>query len=726
MIKNKFYPQPVPQQPRTTRPFETSSLQTPPIDSIPSGLGSRALNRQSKDFKPKSLQMQEYLKKENLMLPMEFAENLMTTLNMTGTDQIQRNAERFEIYIKDEYIQPMAHQIVVSRVIESDEKRIDFYASFFHCMKNTKIIKTFITECIDAILKIIINESIDSKSKGKGDSAKLASPSVKNIATFLGYLTLVHNRPLLAEDIDLKQLFLEAHEKKCASIAILVVCKILRTGEKSKIFNPNNPWMRGMYSVLIEYFTYFIKSPDIDRNAEKEIQLVLKVRGQMSNPIEETFIFRDYVSKNQHNTELNYLLMKIQTDPLIVCPKSLEPIGESRSEEGQKVDLSLLMEPSDSSNEQAYSIKTNETMKVFPNMNEEYLKALINSAVISAIREIREPVIRRVVPITLITTRVMVLKDFALDPDPEKLRKASVYTAKSLSGMLAQITCKEPLKQQLARMLKEIIVNTDNTYLKSLTEEERKNLIEIIRNENIEIGCQKVRLEIQREAVVGISREEGILEAIRLREAAIAQGKQYRDFSNIENFNKLPDLLKPSETGLSESDFQVYQDFETMTYFDIESQIIQSTDKLLEGDEDAKDGASQTAKTDKVVVESFTRLLSAYFNKEMALYDPQIINKEITEIKAIISRVPNAHDILTNEFLKQDKQIALNATFLVMLIEQNIISVSLWQRRFAIFLKQSIEVINNDDIIDFLETFIIYGVIDRKITNKETILDLVL
>lgn len=79
-------------------------------------------------------------------------------------------------------------------------------------MRNTKIIKTFITECVDAILKIIINESIDSKNKN--DSAKLASPSVKNIATFLGYLTLVHNKPLLSEDIDLKQLFLESHEKK--------------------------------------------------------------------------------------------------------------------------------------------------------------------------------------------------------------------------------------------------------------------------------------------------------------------------------------------------------------------------------------------------------------------------------------------------------------------------------------------------------------------------------
>lgn len=132
MNTKEFYHQPVPPQSRSTRPFETSSYQSPSIEAGMTGLGSRALNRQSKDFKPKSLQMQEYLKNESLTLPMEFNEILITTLNMTGTDQIQKNALKLESLIKDEYIQPMAHSIVISRVIESDEKRIEFLSNFFH------------------------------------------------------------------------------------------------------------------------------------------------------------------------------------------------------------------------------------------------------------------------------------------------------------------------------------------------------------------------------------------------------------------------------------------------------------------------------------------------------------------------------------------------------------------------------------------------------------------
>lgn len=66
-------------------------------------------------------------------------------------------------------------------------------------------------------------------------------------------------------------------------------------------------------------------------------------------------------------------------------------------------------------------------------------------------KEIREAVIKRVIPITLITTRQLILKDFALEPDPNKLKQASISASKSLAGMLAQITCKEPLKHQLTK-----------------------------------------------------------------------------------------------------------------------------------------------------------------------------------------------------------------------------------------------------------------------------------
>ena len=117
-----FYNQPIPPQSKSTKPFDATGYQSPPLEGSTSSLSSRALNRQSKDFKPKSLKIQEYLKNESLILPPDFNEMLITVLNMTGTDQIQRNAHKLESFIKEEYIQPMVNSIIISRVIESDEK----------------------------------------------------------------------------------------------------------------------------------------------------------------------------------------------------------------------------------------------------------------------------------------------------------------------------------------------------------------------------------------------------------------------------------------------------------------------------------------------------------------------------------------------------------------------------------------------------------------------------
>jgi len=87
--------------------------------------------------------------------------------------------------------------------------------------------------------------------------------------------------------------------------------------------------------------------------------------------------------------------------------------------------------------------------------------------------------------------------------------------------------------------------------------------------------------------MIGISKEDSILEAIKQREIAKSQGREFRDYSNISNFSKLPDLLKPLDTGITDDEFQVYKDFNSIPYPDIEAQVLRDTEKLLD-DEDEK------------------------------------------------------------------------------------------------------------------------------------------
>lgn len=61
----------------------------------------------------------------------------------------------------------------------------------------------------------------------------------------------------------------------------------------------------------------------------------------------------------------------------------------------------------------------------FQNFNELSLRKLVGNAVDNSIVEILPPVVDRSVTIALITTRELVLKDFAFDGDYERVLKAA-------------------------------------------------------------------------------------------------------------------------------------------------------------------------------------------------------------------------------------------------------------------------------------------------------------
>jgi CCR4-NOT transcription complex subunit 1 len=95
----------------------------------------------------------------------------------------------------------------------------------------------------------------------------------------------------------------------------------------------------------------------------------------------------------------------------------------------------------------------------FPEMNsmEQKLRTVVGKAVDNSIVEILPPVVDRSVTIALITTRELVLKDFAYDSNYEKVLTAADLIVQNLAGSLALVTCREPLKMSLTTNLKKAI-----------------------------------------------------------------------------------------------------------------------------------------------------------------------------------------------------------------------------------------------------------------------------
>jgi CCR4-NOT transcription complex subunit 1 len=115
---------------------------------------------------------------------------------------------------------------------------------------------------------------------------------------------------------------------------------------------------------------------------------------------------------------------------------------------------------------------------VLPGLTPEIVEEIVKSGIDQATRAIILPVTNRVIPIALITTKQLILKDFALEPNPDKMEEATMATAKSLASQLSQITCKEPLKQALVVKLKSLFQEQVGEDVYEQNEEGYKDFIE--------------------------------------------------------------------------------------------------------------------------------------------------------------------------------------------------------------------------------------------------------
>lgn len=88
---------------------------------------------------------------------------------------------------------------------------------------------------------------------------------------------------------------------------------------------------------------------------------------------------------------------------------------------------------------------------------DQSLTKVVGDAVDSSIVEILPPVVDRSVTIALITTRELVLKDFAYDGDFNKIQNAADMIVQNLAGSLALVTCREPLKMSLTTNLRKFL-----------------------------------------------------------------------------------------------------------------------------------------------------------------------------------------------------------------------------------------------------------------------------
>ena len=360
--------------------------------------------------------------------------------------------------------------------------------------------------------------------------------NLKSLANWLGSLTIARDKPIKHNNISFKDLLIEGNETDRLLIVIPFTCNVLIQASKSTIFKPPNPWTMDILRALLELYIHF----ELKLNQKFEIEVLFKELGVDRGALEPS---TDIRTKPHQEEDLSAALI----------PDGIEGFE----------DLTLAMSrPRNarfSPNTIAASLPDLEAMLVFPPStgsiaNQQRLRHIVQNAVQRAILEIIAPVVERSVTIATIATTNLIHKDFARESDEDRVRKCAQQMVRQLSGSLALVTCKEPLRMSMTNYIRASQAEIpDQTF--------PEGAILMCVNDNLDTACSIVEKQAEDRSMPEI--EAHI-------EAEIAQRRQHRlehpnepytdpGYSRWAGF--IPEPYKQGPGGLNPDQMSIYLDF---------------------------------------------------------------------------------------------------------------------------------------------------------------------
>ncbi|CAM1502050.1 Fc.00g040340.m01.CDS01 [Cosmosporella sp. VM-42] len=360
---------------------------------------------------------------------------------------------------------------------------------------------------------------------------------LKNLGGWLGLLTLARDRPIRHRNIAFKQLLIEAHDTKRLIVVIPFVCKVLTQGASSSVFRPPNPWLMDIIHLLIELYHH----AELKLNLKFEIEVLCKGLNLDHKSIEPSgeILNRPVIDEAPEvlpheqidafeNLSLNGLGSTVGAG---LSPQAIAPTIP---------DLGPLINIP----------PTNEMVVSTTRLHE-----IVRSALSRALQDIIQPVVDRSVTIAAISTQQMIHKDFATEPDFNRLRSSAISMVKATAGSLALVTSKEPLRANFTNYMR----NLSNDLPQGLPE----GTVIMCVNSNLDLACSIIEKQAEERAVPEIEEMiEPELEA-RRRHRLQSPNDAYID----GNFNRWamaipnPFKLSPNLSGLNPEQMAIYEDF---------------------------------------------------------------------------------------------------------------------------------------------------------------------
>ncbi|KAF2712195.1 Not1-domain-containing protein [Pleomassaria siparia CBS 279.74] len=362
---------------------------------------------------------------------------------------------------------------------------------------------------------------------------------LKNLGGWLGSLTIARDQPIKFRNISFKDLLIEGYDTDRLLIVIPFTCKVLVQASKSTVFKPPNPWLMEIVRVLMELYHF----ADLKLNQKFEIEVLCKGLDLDHKTIEPSDSIR-----TRPQTEEEFLNPMVPEGLEAFSDLSIMSLNRARGPSERFSSAAITAALPDFTNQLVYPPSGN---NVVPPAT---LKKIFLTSVSQAIQEIIAPVVERSVTIAAISTSQLINKDFAMEPDEDKLRQAAHTVVKSLSGALALVTCKEPLRMS--------IMNNIRVMARDLPEQALpEGHVLMFVNDNLDLVCSTVEQAAEVSSMTEIDMQ--IEESVRMRRIFrnTRPNEPFKD-ANISPWAfYIPEPYKQTPGGLNREQLAIYEEF---------------------------------------------------------------------------------------------------------------------------------------------------------------------
>jgi len=499
-------------------------------------------------------------------------------VNNLAPSNVEKKAAELKEMLEPTYFGWLGHFLVVKRI----STQANFHSLYLSFLDNLGdygkgLVEAILSSTYRNIGKLLRSPKITTSSSERS--------YLKNLGIWLGQITLARNRPIKQIMLDCKELLLQGYETGKLIAVAPFLAKTLEGAKNSIIFRPPNPWLMGLLGVFRSVYNV----EGLKMNIKFEVEVLCKNLGIKLEdiPLRNQVLARRIAPVKERNPDFNVKTASSQkasaaSRSAVASPEahslgiSLPPGGSSSgrttptgSEQQETVIPNLAAYVT--VNSSLTQLLQSQAGSVLSNLNTASLKRWVPIAVDRAIREIIQPVVERSVTIACITTKEIVTKDFAMESDEAKMRRAGQLMVANLAGSLALVTCREPLRSSVSSHLRQLL--TSNLGRADNLGEQEQNVIEqcvqICATDNLELGCKLIEKAATEKAVRDV--DEALATPMNTRRQHREQtGQPYYDTSIFSNGNQrypaaLPDQLRPKPGGLQAEHFQLYESFQRLS-----------------------------------------------------------------------------------------------------------------------------------------------------------------